>query len=122
MIGTYSDRNLSPATPGPQHGFLYSGGIYTVLDFPGATATQPSGINASGQITGFYGDSSGVTHGFVYIKGIYTTIDPPDRLMGTGAIAGAINDLGQIVGYYQGSNGTVYGFLATDPRLAKTPQ
>jgi uncharacterized membrane protein len=37
---------------GGGHGFLYSGGSLTPIDFPGASITQAFGINASGQIVG----------------------------------------------------------------------
>jgi hypothetical protein len=56
-----------------QHGFIYNTntGQYTFLDDPkeafsgGVEVTQITGITNSGEITGFYSDSSGVFHGFV---------------------------------------------------------
>jgi hypothetical protein len=40
-------------------------GTFTTIDGPGATFTFASGINAAGDIVGFYEDSSGTGHGFV---------------------------------------------------------
>ena len=37
---------------------------FTILDAPGATSTYPASINASGQVAGYYQDSSG-QHGFI---------------------------------------------------------
>ena len=87
---------------------------YTQLDYPGAKSTSASGVNARGDIVGFYTDQADTTHGFLLSKGIFTTIDYPDAL-GTQALG--INARGDIVGT-QGSNfdigqagGDVHGFL-----------
>jgi probable HAF family extracellular repeat protein len=56
------------------HGFLLSGGTYTTLDYPstGVTGTDPSKINASGQVVGTYFDNSGTReHGFLYSEPIH---------------------------------------------------
>jgi probable HAF family extracellular repeat protein len=66
-VGYYDDST------GSQHGFLYNTntGQYSFLDDPkaafdnGVEITQITGINNSGEITGFYDDASGVAHGFV---------------------------------------------------------
>jgi probable HAF family extracellular repeat protein len=87
IVGSYQDVS------GTTHGFLYSGGTYTTLDAPAATATVPSAINGLGQIVGTYTDASG-THNFLYSGGSYTVLaDLPGRPTG-------INDFGQIVGSY----------------------
>ena len=52
-------------TTGTVHGFLLSRGVFTTIDFPGATVTQARGINPGGDIVGWYIDSSGKTHGFL---------------------------------------------------------
>ncbi len=41
------------------------------LDVPGATATIPSGINAAGEVVGWY-SQAGVTRGFTYFDGVLT--------------------------------------------------
>ena len=66
-VGYYGDSTTS------QHGYFYntSTGKYTFLDDPnaafnnGVEVTQITGINNSGEITGFYSDANGVFHGFV---------------------------------------------------------
>jgi PEP-CTERM motif len=71
-VGYYGDSTLS------QHGFLYNinTGTYTFLDDPnegfnnGVEVTQITGINNSGEITGFYTDANGVAHGFVALQGV----------------------------------------------------
>src|SRR5205807_9138939 len=45
---------------------------FTRIDVPGATATQPSGINAGGRVVGWY-MQGGVTRGFIYDAGAWTT-------------------------------------------------
>jgi probable HAF family extracellular repeat protein len=44
---------------------------------PGATFTQASGINDSGQIVGVYFDIAGNEHGFLLDRGTFTTINVP---------------------------------------------
>src|SRR3989442_9316465 len=58
---------------------------YTTLDDPLALATgstSAQGINASGQIVGFYQNAGGF-HGFLYSGGTYTTLDDPSATNGT---------------------------------------
>src|SRR5438445_424812 len=73
----------------PLHEYLYNpnGGTYTTLDDPlaangfdnpfAASGTVAEGINAAGQIVGYYADSNDDYHGFLYNGGIYTTLDDP---------------------------------------------
>jgi probable HAF family extracellular repeat protein len=80
---------------------------YTTLDDPSADNTQAFGINASGQIVGFYNSGSSF-HGFLLSGGTYTPLDDP---LATGAThAFGINTAGQIVGDYVNASGT-HGFL-----------
>ena len=58
IVGYYSDGSLF-------HGFLYSGGTYTTLDFSSNVQTFAEGINAQGQIVGWYNDFTR-NHGFLY--------------------------------------------------------
>jgi hypothetical protein len=66
-VGYYGDSTTS------QHGYFYNTrtGVYTFLDDPseafdnGVEVTQITGINDSGEISGFYSDANGVFHGFV---------------------------------------------------------
>ena len=49
---------------------------FATVDAPGATATLPRGINARGEIVGFYG-TGGVFRAFLLQDGIFTDIDRP---------------------------------------------
>jgi probable HAF family extracellular repeat protein len=93
-----------------QNGFLYEGGNFTPLNINGA----PQGINDSGNIVGFYGDSSG-RHGFLYNGGNLTTIDAPGSSWpvygGNFTEAYGINNSGQIVGMFRDEVGVAHGFL-----------
>jgi probable HAF family extracellular repeat protein len=85
-------------------GFLYSGGSYSVIEYPGTAITSPSGINDSGQIVGsFLVDGS--WQGFLYSGGIFTEISYPGA---SSTFAEGINDLGQIVGYSIGGGAFLY--------------
>jgi probable HAF family extracellular repeat protein len=79
----------------------------------GVQGTVAIGINASGQVSGNYGDANNVTHGYLLSHGQYTTFDDPQA--GTGAGQGTsafgINDRGQIVGEYVDANNVQHGFL-----------
>src|SRR5262249_5950189 len=70
--------------------------------------TFATGINASGQIVGFYENATG-RHGFLLNGSTYTTLDDP--LATNSTVATGINDLGQIVGYYSDSFGFLHGLL-----------
>ena len=93
------------------HGFLYSGGIFTTIDVPGAGVTQAFDINSAGQIVGTFSDSTG-THGFLYSGGIFTTIDVPvaGTANGSATKAFGINNAGQIVGDFT-IGSSLYGYL-----------
>src|SRR6187402_3577440 len=79
---------------------------FTTVDVPGASATLPRGINARGDIVGFYG-AGGVFRAFLLQEGTFADIDLP------GAAATrprSINAPGDIVGLYS-AGGTNHGFL-----------
>src|SRR5262249_29508577 len=77
------------------HGFLLSGGTYTILDDPSATnGTDVRGINALGQIVGTYNNATG-QHGFVLTGGTYTTIDDPLATLDT-TTPGSLNIRGPL--------------------------
>jgi probable HAF family extracellular repeat protein len=98
------------ATPMLSVSIISNNITYTTIDPPGSIQTIAYSINDSGQIVGFYLDSSGhPVHGFLESRGIYTTIDPPGSIQTT---AYSINASGQIIGWYFGSGGThQLGFL-----------
>jgi hypothetical protein len=86
-VGYYGDSTTS------QHGFLYNTntGQYTFRDDPseqfsmaGVEIMQITGINNSGEITGFDSDANGVFHGFVANPAL-TPVPEPASLPLTGA-------------------------------------
>lgn len=121
---------------GQDHGFLAnqsaaSGGLLTATPLadptipsvaaePGATFvfSQMLGINDSGAVVGYYGDSTTSQHGFLYdsLTGQYTFLDDPAAQFNNGVeitqITG-INDSGEISGFYSDANGVFHGFVAT---------
>ena len=91
------------------HGFrLDKAGIYHRIDFPGAISTSARGINARGDIVGYYVDGSG-NHGYLWKKN-----EPaPVAINVSGANfteAYGINARGDIVGRYRVGT-TFHGFL-----------
>ena len=52
---------------------------FTSIDFPAATLTNVQGINAEGDIAGFYQDAAG-QHGFVRRNGVFTSINYPGAI------------------------------------------
>lgn len=70
---------------------------YVSIDYPEATGTSLSGINARGDIVGSYVDKSGTSHGLVLRDGEFTSIDVPGA---AGTDARGINPAGDIVGGY----------------------
>jgi len=83
---------------GGNAGFLFSGGGFSSISFPGSTLTNPEGINNSGTIVGRTIVSNTVT-GFILNKDGFS-------LIANSTAASGINDAGQIVGI----SGT-HGFL-----------
>jgi hypothetical protein len=59
VAGIYTDAS------GSGHGFVESNGSYTSFDYPGASFTEGTGINALGVVVGIFTDSAGNTHGFI---------------------------------------------------------
>jgi probable HAF family extracellular repeat protein len=50
---------------------------------PGATATEPGGINNAGVSVGLYTDSGGTSHGYILSGKKVTTLDDPNAATGT---------------------------------------
>ena len=84
---------------------------YTTIDFPGATATDASGINASGEIVGTYTDSSGASHGFRLRDGLFTAINYPGA---TRTFALPVNSRGDVAGFFLDSTNQWHGFVLSD--------
>jgi probable HAF family extracellular repeat protein len=79
-----------------------------------------NGINASGQLTGTYVDSSGVYHAFFSPSqhGPFTTLAPPGSVRSLG---GFLNSHGQVVGTYRTSDNKRHGFLWSRGASIMTP-
>ena len=85
--------------------------VFLSIDYPGATLTNAQGINAGGDIVGFYNDTQGKQHGFLLSDGIFTSIDYPGS---TQTDARGINPGGDIVGSYTlapGGPANIHGYL-----------
>jgi probable HAF family extracellular repeat protein len=109
VVGIYQ----APIIGSTYYGFLYSGGSYTTLSDPSSTALNGSGtfaygINASGQIVGYYLGHNGHNEGFLYSGGSYTTLDDPLATISTEPAG--INASGRIVGSFRDNDG-YHGFL-----------
>ena len=94
IVGSFTD---SAGT----HGFVLSGGSFSTIDVPEATAsfgTFASGVNDADQIVGDYFVATGQQHGFLDMGGTFTAIDVPGVLHSTAALD--INNSSWIVGYY----------------------
>lgn len=117
IVGSFVERPCSCN----ERGFLFSQGSFTVIDFPGASATILNGINDRGDIVGTYVDSNEEHHGFVLDDEGFKTLDVP--FVGIDFTeAQGINNRGEIVGRYAQSDPVYsFGFVAI-PRKQFAPQ
>ena len=83
------------------------GGLFTPIDFPGASSTLAWGINNRGDISGQY-VKDGVTHGFKLAGGQFSTLDYPGS--GYTQVYG-INHRGDVAGLYRNADGVTHGLL-----------
>jgi probable HAF family extracellular repeat protein len=104
IVGAYQNCSGS-------YGFLYAGGSFSSISYPGDAYTYLSGINNSGEIVGSYLDSSFNSHGFLYNGGTFSPINFPGV---TSTYPYGINDSDQIVGEYVDSSGNGHAFLYSD--------
>ena len=103
-VGTYTIGST-------QNAFVDNNGALTQFVNPlnASFSTVATGIDARGDIVGYYTDGSNVTHGFVYVvgSGTFLTIDDPNADTTTEVLG--VNDNDMIVGMYMTSAGT-FGF------------
>jgi probable HAF family extracellular repeat protein len=107
----FNPNGTATTPPSPETAFIVKSGVYELLDIPGATssgANAATGINTSGQIVGFYTDSSMVPHGFLDTAGTFTDVDYPGA---NGTDVFDINDSGEMVGAFTDTTGIVHGYL-----------
>ncbi len=123
VIGTLFAVNLAagcegtgPVTPEPNvpaaaYNRAHPTYTFTSIDVPEATLTAAQGINAAGQVAGWYWTSDGRDHGFVLSKGEFTTIDYPDAYY---TDVRGIGPNGELVGTFAGQEEPVeayHGFV-----------
>jgi hypothetical protein len=95
------------------HGFIrtHEGKVRTVT-YPGSPYTQLMGVNASGEVVGFYQDPDDlVLKGFVLRGGRFVPVAPEGAV--NGSYPYRITDDGRIVGWYVDANWRTIGFIAT---------
>ncbi|MGZ8493871.1 MAG: hypothetical protein ACXWZS_16835, partial [Gemmatirosa sp.] len=73
---------------------LAQGYTFTTIDYPGASSTSLTGINAAGQIVGGHVTDDRIG-GFLYDHGVFTPLAVPGA---TGMAARGIDGAGRIVG------------------------
>jgi len=99
---------------GTHSGFLYSGGRFQTIDYPGADLTAPNGINNAGLIVGEYASPSAPSlSAFTYQMGTFKALLVPGS---TESIAYGVNNQDEIVGSFVLPD-AVFGF-ATHAFLA----
>jgi len=90
IVGQYFDSDTQTV-----RSYLFSEGIFSLIDVPSATNTFVSEINNNREIVGDYYDSEGNAHGFILRNNTFSAINLP----GEGeTFIYDINNLGDIVG------------------------
>lgn len=109
-VGFFFDNNFG------EHGFMYSNGQTTVIDYPGGTNTEVRGINRYGTMVGVAGSSSNPLFAFVDRGGKFTMID-----VGPDPDPATISDTGVIIGNHSVAatgGGTVqHGFIYVNGKV-----
>ena len=83
---------------------------FVTFDVPGNLPTEPSAINANGDVTGQYVDAGGNGHGFLRTSnGTITTFDAPGAILATFGRSIDTND--DIAGFCLDTSGHYHGFL-----------
>ncbi len=88
--------------PGRIRSFLLSGTGQVDLVYPGTNNTEAYGVNAYGDVVGWYGPDGPGGHGFLLHNGEFKPVDVSGAAL-THALG--INSAGTIVGYYEDANG-----------------
>jgi uncharacterized membrane protein len=104
VVGTYTDSAAI------WHGFLWNNGVYSGIDYPGATGgTIAVGINDSDLIAGSYDwNGFGPRHGFLFDGKTYTTVDVPD---GQATLLLKVKNNKNVVGFVYDSLGNAHGVI-----------
>jgi len=91
--------------------FTYNGKAKTDFHNPKYPSTKCTGINAAGEIVGYYPSNTlpGGGTAFIYSKGVFKAITPPGST--GGAAAYGINDAGTVIGTYVDAKSAQHGFV-----------
>ena len=91
-------------------GWIWDGRAYSFFTVPGAAGfgTTAGGINAPGQVSGYFQDASGGFHGFLKHGSTFTQIDVPGA---TNTFAYAINNRQDLAGWYEDQQHHFHGFV-----------
>jgi probable HAF family extracellular repeat protein len=102
---------------GIYHGYIFTDGEYSTIDFPGAAVgSTANDINSHGQISGQYFDGPGGNQGYVLVDGKFNTIIFPNAAV---TAPQGINDQGQLAGRYKTIvGGPTHAFIATPKKSA----
>ncbi len=110
ITGLYTDMMTSKA-----RSYIIRGGNFAPFDVPGSLVTLAWDMNPSGEIVGFYQDTSSKTHGLLMTGGQFFSIDyPAPGVRATQAFG--INPQADVVGAYMDVAGVMHGFLLTQTR------
>ena len=91
------------------HGYKFSHGTFSQIDFPDAQETEAWDINDRGVVVGWYSKGA-FAYGFALINGRYTSVTYPGAVY---TIPRAISSSGQIVGEYTLDYSTYNGFVTS---------
>ena len=124
IVGGYSDSKSV------NHGFIYKAGVFTAINFPGASSTGVTGVNDSGEVSGFYCDAATCpifTPGpqrsfFTMANDRFTTIGVSAVPSETSNLNLALNNAGQLVAAYQDSAGGSHGDVSAIGPFALVPE
>jgi hypothetical protein len=97
MVGNYSE---TVGDSSKTYGFLYSGGVFTTLDYPGSVQTQVTAIaSKEGYVAGYY-YTPGFPHPFIYHAGKYRAINVTGLGDYDGVQPQTVNNSGFVTGSY----------------------
>lgn len=112
LRGANATTLVGDTESGAEGGFILdASGTVTTVMVPGSSATFPTGIDAAGDVFGYFYVPSGVPEeqGFILSNGTYTTFDYPNA---QDTEVNGINKLGEIVGSYRLSTSNPFsGFV-----------
>jgi len=108
----------STATKGVGNAVVWTGtkmvDLGALAPLSSGSSSTAGGINDSGQVAGYWEDSTGADHPFLYSNGTMTSLPEPGYATAqgaTGCTAGDINNNGQILGGCKDASGTHHTVL-----------